>query len=212
MKLVVQRELIPFRALLKETYAREVYDQAMEHVKTGREHYYNESFLGHCLVSRSVLHQLPRESFDEMMEGFQRLDSQCPYVMEGELDDDCFMEFRIIRHETIPSTRILRFYNRAEDNLLVEPDGISRSMNRTDLNMVISVVFNALWPLVDENLVNKDAGEAVELIIRFNGIRKTLYSYIPTHSACRNDLAKQYINGMKMIERILQRYDCSFVC
>lgn len=33
MKLVVQRELIPFRALLKETYAREVYDQAMEHVK-----------------------------------------------------------------------------------------------------------------------------------------------------------------------------------
>ena len=211
MKIVVQRELIPFRTLLKESHTKEVYDHALNHVLTGKEHYYSDSFLEHRLVNRNVLWQLPQESVDEITDGFQRLDRQCPYVVEAELDDDCFMEFRVIGHETIPSTRSILFYNRPQDNLIIYPEGDSITMNSTDLRRVISVLFSALWPLIDEDLVSEESTGAAELIIRFNGIEKILYSYVPTHAACRHDLAKQYINAMKMIEKVMKRYGCSFV-
>lgn len=209
MKIVVQRELIPFRELLKESYTKEVYDHAMSHVTQGKEHYYSDAFLAQRLVSRTVLWNLPQESVEEMIEGFQRLDRQCPYVIDAQLDQDCFMEFRVIGQETIPANRSLLFYNRPQENVVIYPQDSSISLNSTDLNRVISVVFNALWPLIDEDLVSEESVGA-ELILRFNGIEKTLYSYVSTHVACRHDLAKQYINGMNMIDKIIQKYHVSF--
>lgn len=209
MKIVVQRELIPFRELLKESYTKEVYDHAMSHVTQGKEHYYSDAFLAQRLFSRTVLWNLPQESMEEMIEGFQRLDRQCPYVIDEQLDQDCFMEFRFIGQKTIPANRSLLFYNRPQENVVIYPQGSSISLNSTDLNRVISVVFNALWPLIDEDLVSEESVGA-ELILRFNGIEKTLYSYVSTHAACRHDLAKQYINGMNMIDKIIQKYHVSF--
>ena len=102
------------------------------------------------------------------------------------------------------------FFNRKKDNLAVYPHDRKVSVSPTDLLRVISIVFSAFWSLIDEDLEDDSSVVKTELIMRFNGIEKKLYPKISTHIACRNDKAKQYINGMSMLENILKKYGFSF--
>ena len=80
MKIVVPRELIPFQRLLEQSCTKDVFDQALESVDEN-EYFYSDQFLKQRLVNRNSLSQLPNETLQKLVDGFERLDRQSTYVV-----------------------------------------------------------------------------------------------------------------------------------
>ena len=93
MKIVVPRELIPFQRLLEQSCTKDVFDQALESVDEN-EYFYSDQFLKQLLVNRNSLSQLPNETLQKLVDGSERLDRQSTYVVEEDLNDDCFLEYK----------------------------------------------------------------------------------------------------------------------
>ncbi|MGM9941965.1 MAG: hypothetical protein ACI32N_08275 [Bulleidia sp.] len=210
LKIITPRALIPFQDLLQEPNTKQVYDAAMSHVKKDLHPWYVEPFIHQRLADRTIAWGLPDETLDQLRDEFERLDHQCPYVLEGEVESGRFLEYRILTRRTHRLKGKYTFLNHEENNLVIEPGGKTVTLTKDELIQVMDITFLSLWSLTDEELrVDTPMLYTQECRLSFQGIENTIHSDIHDHTQCHTDRQKQYLYGMAMIEKILNNHGIS---